>query len=128
MFDVRSKVWYASSRMDNLTINQSVSAASAAVDHAQDVRAAHRKRTPRGSYQREADIQLALSRLRRAMAPIRATRAKLAGGTLSGIPLGDKEALTAASEAIQRERRKLWKMQKRQKGKKNGKRGRRRAR
>lgn len=113
--------------MDGTELEIAVRAAEAAVAHAQDVRAAHRKKTLKGNNQREADIQFALNRLKRVMAPIRSELARMQYDKPSihaPEPWRSKrKVLTEASQAIQSERRKLWKMKER---KKYGKRGTRR--
>jgi len=84
--------------------------ARAAVRHAQDTRQFHRRRTTRGSKQREDDIRESIRRLKAAMVPLRSFRAAApskpqtkALGELSG-------RVEQASRALQAERRKLWKM------------------
>jgi hypothetical protein len=81
----------------------------AAAAYAQQVRELHRKRSTKGSGNRETDIRVALQRIREAMRPIRSVL-----GTVRH-PLPPEEAavhreLLRISDAMQRERRKLWKM------------------
>lgn len=95
-----------------------VRVAELAAAHARDVRAAHRKHSARGNRERQADIAIALTRLKRAMAPLRSEIAKfpyllpkvddqLAQATFEE----QRDKLLEASALVQRERRKLWKMQ-----------------
>lgn len=102
--------------------------AALVVSQAQDVRAAHRKRSARENRERQQDIAVALRRLREAMRPIRSELARIPYvlPDLEGKPGGDllkaqQHHLRAASDDIQRERRKLWKMKSRKKVQ-NGKR------
>jgi hypothetical protein len=84
--------------------------AEAAVRHAQMVRNQHRRRTERGSPTREADIALALDRLKAAMRPLRSEIGRFKYGSAGD---DSREAIRGASLAIQKERRKLWKMRSR---------------
>lgn len=88
-----------------------IKTATSAVKHAQGVRAMHGRNSKRGTPQREADLSIAVERLREAMRPIRrrAGRSPYTRGSEGA------ESLRAASEAIQRERRKLWKMKQKKK-------------
>jgi hypothetical protein len=85
--------------------------AQAAVDLAQSTRRLHARRTKRGSRQREADLRTALDRLKSAMRPLRTQIARFPYGPQTDAAERNRQAIYAASEAIQRERRKLWKMQ-----------------
>lgn len=89
--------------------------AGAAADYAKDVRTAHRRRTSRSSPQRQADIQVALDRLRDAMKPLRRTLAQVTykRRNLSHTQIEMLAAVSDASMELQRERRKLWKMKQR---------------
>lgn len=87
--------------------------AKAAVANAQAVRALHRKRTTKGSPQRETDIRLALGRLRDAMKPLKSEIGRFQFDHLTTIEENRQEEIREASQQIQAERRKLWKMQKR---------------
>lgn len=104
------------------------SSTKAAVQHAQDVRGAHRKRSARGSLSRETDITLALDRLKRVMRPIRSELARLpylireADPDEAEVYREVQEVLRLMSNDIQRERRKLWKMQQRKGGRRARKR------
>lgn len=89
----------------------------AAVRYAQEVREYHRRSTKKGNPSREQDIKVALSKLKRAMRPLRSLRARSMYAPLKyAISDADKEKIAECSEAIQAERRKLWKMQRRKKG------------
>ena len=81
-----------------------------AVTYAVSVRTYHAKRTRRGSNQREADIQMALDRLKSAMRPIRSEIASYPFKPLREASADDREKMQGMSKAIQKERRKLWKM------------------
>lgn len=118
--------------MDSERLQMTLGAASAAVSHAQDVRATYRKRAGRGDQQRQRDIEFALTRLKRVMEPIRSELARIPyelrlleqvpSESMSPPELWDqRRVLLEASEAMQRERRKLWKM-KEHKGGTRGKR------
>ena len=87
-------------------------AAEAAIEYAQSVRSLHARRTERGNRQREADIQLALDRLKSAMTPLRKEIGRFPYGPQNSIADANRAAIKEASAQIQRERRKLWKMQK----------------
>lgn len=85
--------------------------ADAAVAFAQQVRKFHRRRTNTSDEQRQADIERALKRLKDAMQPLRSVRGKFQYAPQTSIVLAHVETVRVASDAIQRERRKLWKMQ-----------------
>lgn len=108
---LRGLLWYAS-RMPAVLPRQELEAAAAAVAYAQQVRAFHRRRANKRSPQREADIALALQRLREAMAPLRSEIGRFPYGPQTTEAEGNRDKIREASEAIQRERRKLWKMKK----------------
>jgi len=103
--------------MEDEVVQQIEQTAQAAAAYASDVRSMHRKRSERGSRQREADIAIALSRLRAAMRPIRSELARAPYGKAEGASPLQAMSLSDASQLIQRERRKLWKMQKRERPK-----------
>jgi hypothetical protein len=84
--------------------------AESAVAFAQQVRRFHRRRTDRRSNQREADIQLALVRLKEAMAPLRTEIGRFPYGPQTDVAEENRQRIREASAIIQRERRKLWKM------------------
>lgn len=88
-------------------------AAKAAVDNAAKVRKFHARRTQTGSKQRAADIEMALARLKEAMAPLRSEIGRFPYGPQTDAAEANRERISEMSEAIQRERRKLWKMRKR---------------
>lgn len=87
--------------------------ADAAVKFAQTVRERHRRRTERGSASREADIENALTRLRDAMRPLRSEIGRFAYGPATERAESNRQKIRDASDAIQRERRKLFKMKSR---------------
>jgi hypothetical protein len=99
-------MWYDSSMPIERSNPELVSNAEDAVVYAQAVRKAHRRRTRRGTPQREADIRIALERLARAMRPIRRRIARIPYLRVTD----PAEDLRAASQEIQKERRKLWKL------------------
>ncbi len=90
-----------------------IEAADAAVVFAQAVRQTHRRRSNKTSAQRKADIALALERLKEAMAPLRSAIGRFPYGPSTSAAEENRRAIREASNAIQRERRKLFKMQKR---------------
>lgn len=85
--------------------------AEAAVRFAQTVRERHRRRTERDNPTRASDIRVALSRLKRAMKPLRSEIGRFAHGPHNEVAQKNRQAIRDASASIQRERRKLWKMQ-----------------
>ena len=90
-----------------------IDSARAAIVYAQSVRALHRKRTPRGSAQRETDIELALGRLKSVMRPLRKRIGAFPYGPQTDVAEENRQTIYETSKAIQTERRKLWKMRKR---------------
>lgn len=101
--------------MPNQLDLQAMREAQDAVLFAQAVRQRHRRRTARGTAQREQDIQVALARLREAMRPLRSEIGRFSRVHASPAAEIVREDVRAASEAIQRERRKLFKMKARTK-------------
>jgi hypothetical protein len=89
---------------------EELDAAQAALDHARQVRKFHRRRTARGSRQREVDIIVALDQLRQAMSPLRSMIGKFPYGPQTDVAEANREEIREMSEALQAERRKLWKM------------------
>ena len=87
-----------------------IEAAETAVAYAQQVRAYHRRRTPRNARQREVDINLALRRLAKAMRPLRSEIGRFPYGPQTDIAEANRETIREAAAAIKRERIKLWKM------------------
>jgi hypothetical protein len=85
-------------------------AAQAAVMNAQRVREFHRRRTEKSSKQRQQDIDLALDRLKEAMKPLKSMIGRFPYGPATEAAERNRDDIREASEAIQRERRKLWKM------------------
>lgn len=96
--------------MPNRLPKDAIEAAASAVAYAQQVRAFHRRRTDRTSKQREADIELAQTRLREAMGPLRAEIGRFPYGPQTDLAEHNREVIREASAALQSERRKLWKM------------------
>lgn len=86
--------------------------ADAAVVFAQAVRQTHARRTNKQSNQRKIDIDLALMRLKEAMAPLRTEIGRFPYGPQTGVAERNRQKIRDASERIQRERRKLFKMKK----------------
>jgi hypothetical protein len=91
-------------------IEDELIAAEAAVRHAQMVRKFHRRRSQRGSSQREADLQEARDRLRSAMKPLRSYLGRASSSAQTNYNADLHERVREASASMQRERRKLHKM------------------
>lgn len=104
-------MWYASF-MPNELPTDVLDAAGAAVIFAQQVRRMYRRRTDKNSEQRNSDIELALTRLRESMQPVRSAIGRFPYGPQTSLAEANRNKIRAASVAIQRERRKLWKMRK----------------
>lgn len=102
-------MWYASYVPETLP-DSAIEDADASVVFALLVRRRHRRRTSRTSNQRQADIELALARLKEAMAPLKSEIGRFPYGPSTAIAEANREAIREASQAIQRERRKLFKM------------------
>lgn len=99
--------------MEEVKLEVVVNIAIAAADHARDTRAAYRKRVGRDDRQRQSDIGLALHKLKMAMVPVRAELARIPYQLRAedNPRLREQRALLLdTSDALQRERRKLWKM------------------
>ena len=90
-----------------------IEAADAAVVYARQVRRIHRKRTDKDSKQRLTDIDLALVRLKEAMAPLRSEIGRFPYGPQTDEAEDNRQMIRVASQEIQRERRKLFKMRRR---------------
>jgi hypothetical protein len=86
--------------------------AEAAIENAKRVRAAHARRSRRGSPRREQDINIALDRLKTAMKPLRSEIGRFPYGPDTEKAEQNRKIITDLSGDIQKERRKLWKMQK----------------
>lgn len=102
-------MWYDSLVPEELP-KQAIADAEAAVAFAQGVRAVHRRRTAKASKQRQADIEIALARLKEAMQPLKSAIGKFPYGPQTDTAEDNRQAIRDASTAIQRERRKLFKM------------------
>lgn len=100
--------------MSEPDLDEVLTAANAAVSYALDVRSHHRKRSKRGSPQREADLKIALARLREAMDPVRSVIARSQFELMNVTKARKIQKIRQASNDLQRERRKLWKMQDRE--------------
>lgn len=87
--------------------------AEAAIAYAAQVRRYHARRTQKGDPQRETDIRVAKDRLKEAMKPLRSAIAKFPYEAQTDAAEKYRDRVRDLSEAIQRERRKLWKMQSR---------------
>lgn len=85
-----------------------VQEANLSVEYAASVRTLHARRSKRGERNRETDIKVAMDKLTAAMKPIRSRLGRLPyeDGDTTEI----EKTLREASQALQRERRKLWKM------------------
>lgn len=88
-----------------------IEAADAAVIFAREVRRYHRRRTDPRSERRSEDIRRARERLHEAMKPLKSEIGRFVYGPQTTAAEANRQAILAASDAIQRERRKLWKMQ-----------------
>lgn len=85
-------------------------AADAAVLYAQQVRKHHARRTAIASPNRKHDLDLAIQRLKEAMAPLRTEIGRFPYGPQTPLAEENRQKIRDASKAIQRERVKLWKM------------------
>lgn len=102
-------MWYDSLVPAELP-KQALDDAAAAIAFAQGVRAVHRRRSAKTSKQRQADIEIALARLKDAMRPLKSAIGKFPYGPQTDAAEDNRQAIREASLAIQRERRKLFKM------------------
>jgi hypothetical protein len=102
-------MWYDSRMPKNLP-KEALQAADAAVVFAQQTRKLHRRRTAKTAEARERDIEAALERLREAMKPLRSEIGRFPYGPQTDAAERNRDKIRAASDALQRERRKLWKM------------------
>lgn len=102
-------MWYDSSMPSELP-EKAIADAEAAVAYAQQVRSFHRRRTHRTHSQRQDDIERALARLKEAMRPLRSEIGRFPYGPQTSIAEENRQRIRDASEAIQRERRKIWKL------------------
>jgi hypothetical protein len=91
-------------------IETDIKTAKLAVTHAQAVREYHRRRSDRGSEQREWDIREAQERIQRAMKPLRTWQGKAPYATQTELHKEFTRQVSEVSKDLQRERRKLWKM------------------
>lgn len=101
-------MWYDSSMAADPT--KMLKTADEAVAHARSVRRYHARRTDRESPQRHTDLDLALDRLSEAMRPLWTAIARFPYEPQTDAVFARQEKIREASEAIQRERRKLHKM------------------
>lgn len=102
-------MWYASFMPSELP-KDAIETAEAAVAFAQQVRRYHRRRTQRDAKQRSTDVNLALERLKEAMGPLRSEIGRFPYGPQTTQAERNRQKIRDTSDAIQRERRKLWKM------------------
>lgn len=102
-------MWYDSS-MSNDPIQEALKEAAAAVAYAQTVRQYHRRRTDKKSAQRSTDLHLALDRIAHAMKPLRSEIGRFPQGPQTEAAEAARQPIRDASQALQRERRKIWKM------------------
>lgn len=102
-------MWYASG-VPAILPEDDIQEALDAARYAQSVRQFHRRRTERGSTQREADIQLALDRLKDAMVPLRSAIGAFPYGPQTDTAAANRSKILETSALLQSERRKLWKM------------------
>jgi hypothetical protein len=97
--------------MPHVLPQDAIDGAEAAVAFAAQVRAYHRRRTDPRSEQRATDIARARERLQEAMKPLKSEIGRFTYGPQTAPAEANRQAILKASDAIQRERRKLWKMQ-----------------
>lgn len=97
------------SLMDRET-ERMVAEARAAAEYACGVRELHRRRSKKNNSERQEDIRVALERIQAAMKPIHAKRISDSYRRQTATAQQNREPLRSASQAMQRERRKLWKM------------------
>lgn len=96
--------------MPNVLPQTAINDAASAVAYAQQVRRFHARRTAATSKQRAADIELALTRLKEAMRPLRTEIGRFPYGPQTTVAEANRQAIRDASAQIQKERRKLWKL------------------
>lgn len=96
--------------MTQTSLNDALREAHLAVKNAQEVRALHRKRTEPGDAQRQNDLKMAFQRVKLAMRPLRSEIGKFPHKPQTAQAEKNRERIREASEALQKERRKLWKM------------------
>ena len=92
------------------TLQDQIASAWAAVAAAKRVREHHRRRTDKRSKQRAQDIEVALNRIRDAMAPLRSYLGRFPYVPQTEVTRIEYDDVSDASRALQAERRKLWKM------------------
>lgn len=108
-------LWYDSLMAVKHPLEEDLAAVDAAVRHARSVRSFHRRRSIRGSKQREQDLHEARERLKKVMVPLRSFLGKAPYETQSDHHKAFTERVRLASKELQSERRKLWKMMDRKK-------------
>lgn len=89
-----------------------IDAAEAAVAFAKQVRKMNAKRTSTGSQQRARELEVAQTRIREAMVPIKSAIGKFQYGPQTPVAEANRQRIREVSAALQSERRKLWKMAK----------------
>lgn len=102
-------MWYDTGMPTTLP-QREIDRAAAAVDYAAQVRIYHRRRSALSSPDRLRDINLALSRLKEAMRPLKTEIGRFQYGPTTSIAEANREIIRQCSLAIQTERRKLWKL------------------
>lgn len=103
-------MWYDSS-MAQHPIEPALKEALAAVRFGRDVREQHARVSPKGSERREEDLDVALTRIKRAMVPLRSFLGSAPYKPQTEPHMEITYRVRQASQALQSERRKLWKMQ-----------------
>jgi hypothetical protein len=103
-------MWYGSQMAATVTHTE-LESARAAVRNAVNVRNHHKRRTRKGDPQREADIAVALDRLKEAMRPLRSAIGKFPGEPQTEALEPHRAEIRDLSRQIQGQRRRLWKMQ-----------------
>lgn len=96
--------------MSNPRPDRYLDTAKAAAEYARKVRSAHARRTDRRSPQRETDVRIALERLREAMVPLRSLIGSFPYRPQTPEATATYKEVRKASDALQKERRKLWKL------------------
>ena len=91
-------------------IAQALKEAELAAEAARECREFHRKRTEKGDRQREADLNMAMERVRAAMKPLRSEIGRFPSQSRTATVEARQNRIRAASRQLQSERRKLWKM------------------
>ena len=99
--------------MERKPISDLIRDADDAVAFAEQIRKVHARRTAPGASQREADIRNGLDRLRDAMRPLRSALGSFPFEAQTDSAEMRRAGVSAASERVQSQRRKLTKMRNR---------------